>query len=93
VPLPLILLIVCLENADDTTKVDEMCVKAHESLANMLSNLKEVINRYPSLKSSEILASAGHLISKVRSLNSADSKSPDDFYHAIDQLALVFGSR
>jgi hypothetical protein len=70
-----------------------MHVQAHESLAKVLSNLKEVINRYPSLRSSEILTAAGNLISKVRSLNYVDNKSPDEFYHAIDQLALVFGSR
>ena len=65
----------------------------HVCLGKVLSNLKEVIHRYPSLRSSEILAAAGDLISKVKSLNCVDNKIPDDFYYAIDQLALVFGSR
>ena len=70
-----------------------MLVKAHKCLAKVLSNLKEVINRYRSLNSNEILAAAGDLISKVRNLNDVYSKNPQDFYQAIDQLALVFGSR
>ena len=70
-----------------------MHVKAHECLGTVLSKLKEVIRHYPSLKSSEILAAAGNLISKVRNLSNVYGKSPDDFYQAINQLALVFGSR
>lgn len=70
-----------------------MHVKAHECLATVLSKLKEVINCYPSLYSSEILAVAGDLISIVRNRSDVYGKSPHDFYQAIDQLALVFGSR
>lgn len=70
-----------------------MHVKTHECLAKVLSNLKEMIYQYPSLRSSEVLAAAGDLISLVRNLSHADNKSPKDFYYVIDQLALVFGSR
>lgn len=78
---------------DNANASEEMQVKAHECLGKVLSNLKEVINQYPSLKSDEILAAAGKLISKIKSHNYELNQIPDDFYQSIDQLALVFSSR
>lgn len=80
------------ENTDSGNTVGEMIVQAHECLGVVLSNLKEVIHRYPSLNSNEILAAAGELISRVKNFSCFDVKSPGDFYLAIDRLALVFGS-
>ena len=69
-------------------------VKAHERLGEVLSVLKGVLNTYEPLHSTEILASAGTLINKVKSHNYEDtSKPPDEFYESIDQLALAFSSR
>ena len=69
-------------------------VKAHERLGEVLSVLKGVLNKYQPLHSTDILASAGTLISKVKSHNYEDtSKAPDEFYESIDQLALAFSSR
>ena len=82
-----------LENVESGNAVEEMRIQAHKCLAKVLSNLKEVINGYPSLNSNEILAAAGNLIGKVKKLDYVYSNNPDDFYRAIDQLALVFGSR
>ncbi|KAL9950291.1 hypothetical protein ACROYT_G042770 [Oculina patagonica] len=68
-------------------------VKAHERLGEVLSVLKGVLNKYQPLHSTDILASAGTLISKVKSHNYEDtSKAPDEFYESIDQLALAFSS-
>lgn len=68
-------------------------VKAHERLGEVLSVLKGVLNTYEPLHSTEILASAGTLINKVKSHNYEDtSKPPDEFYESIDQLALAFSS-
>lgn len=69
-------------------------VKAHKRLGEVLSVLKGVLNKYQPLHSTDILASAGTLISKVKSHNYQDtSKAPDEFYESIDQLALAFSSR
>ena len=70
-----------------------MHVKTHEHLGKVLSNLKEVIKQYPSLQSTEILAAAGYLISKIKNNKYEENRIPDDFYQSIDQLALVFSSR
>ena len=78
------------DNPDD----DPPEVKAHERLGEVLSVLKGVLNKYQPLHSTDILASAGTLISKVKSHNYEDtSKAPDEFYESIDQLALAFSSR
>ena len=69
-------------------------VKAHEHLGEVLSILKGVLNRYPPLHSTDILASAGTLINKVKNHNYDDTgQAPDEFYESIDQLALAFSSR
>lgn len=79
----------CEENPDG----DPPEVKAHERLGEVLSVLKGVLNKYQPLHSTDILASAGTLISKVKSHNYEDtSKAPDEFYESIDQLALAFSS-
>ena len=70
-----------------------MHVRAHKCLRKVLSNLKEVISKYPSLESKEILEAAGQLITKVKSHNYDESDISDDFYQSIDKLALVFSSR
>ena len=69
-------------------------VKAHERLGEVLSILKGVLNKYPPLHSTDILASAGTLINKVKSHKYDDTgEAPDEFYESIDQLALAFSSR
>ena len=53
-----------------------------------------MLNKYQPLHSTDILAAAGTLISKVKSHNYGDkSKVPEEFYESIDQLALAFSSR
>ncbi|XP_020617718.1 minor histocompatibility protein HA-1-like, partial [Orbicella faveolata] len=69
----------CEDNPDD----DPPEVKAHERLGEVLSVLKGVLNKYQPLHSTDILASAGTLISKVKSHNYEDtSKAPDEFYES-----------
>ena len=78
----------------DNPEDDPPEVKAHERLGEVLSVLKGVLNKYQPLHSTDILASAGTLINKVKSHNYEDtSKAPDEFYESIDQLALAFSSR
>ena len=85
----------CIYSFDaDNPDGDPPEVKAHERLGEVLSVLKGVLNKYQPLHSTDILASAGTLISKVKSHNYEDtSKAPDEFYESIDQLALAFSSR
>ncbi|XP_022783063.1 rho GTPase-activating protein 45-like isoform X2 [Stylophora pistillata] len=79
----------CEDNPDS----DPPQLLAHERLGEVLSVLKGVLNTYQPLHSTDILASAGTLISKVKSHNYEDtSKPPDEFYESIDQLALAFSS-
>ncbi|EDO48213.1 predicted protein, partial [Nematostella vectensis] len=65
----------------------------HERLGEVLSILKGVLNKYTPLHSTDILAAAGTLISKVKSHNYDESSdAPDEFCESIDQLALAFSS-
>ena len=69
-------------------------MKAHERLGEVLSAMNVVRNKYQALDSTNIIASASKLKSKVKSHNYEDtSKAPDEFYECIDQLALAFISR
>lgn len=79
----------CTDNPDG----DPPEIKAHQRLGEVLSVLKGVLNKYQPLHSTDILASAGTLINKVKSHNYEDTtKAPDEFYESIDQLALAFSS-
>ena len=78
----------------DNPDGDPPDIKAHQRLGEVLSVLKGVLNKYQPLNSTDILASAGTLISKVKSHSYEDTtKAPDEFYESIDQLALAFSSR
>ncbi|XP_032221238.2 rho GTPase-activating protein 45 isoform X3 [Nematostella vectensis] len=83
----------CNSEFEDNPEDDPPEVKAHERLGEVLSILKGVLNKYTPLHSTDILAAAGTLISKVKSHNYDESSdAPDEFCESIDQLALAFSS-
>ena len=66
---------------------------AHNRLGEVVSILKGVIQRYPELNPTEILASAGNVIKKVKEHDYNAIDGPDGFFEATDQLALAFSNR
>ncbi|KAG2464307.1 HMHA1 protein, partial [Polypterus senegalus] len=67
---------------------------AHECLGEVLRILRQVINKYPLLKTVEVLTAAGTLISKVKGFHyeaniEADKK---DFEKAVETIAVAFSS-
>lgn len=82
-----------LENHEGETTLEKYHAKVHKCLADVLFHLKEVIHRFPSMKTNEILNAAGILIRNVKNLSHVDRKNPDEFNEVIDQLALIFSSR
>ena len=78
----------------DNFDKDPLKVKAHERLHDVLLVIKGVLNKYQPLHSTDILAAAGTLVSKVKSHNYEDtSRAPGGFYESVDQLALAFSTR
>ncbi|XP_048256286.1 rho GTPase-activating protein 29-like isoform X3 [Haliotis rufescens] len=78
-----------------TETADEAHVLAHERLGEVICILKNVLNRYPALHSTDLFSSAGTLIGKIKSHNYESTRDPDviqGFCDAIDQLALAFSS-
>lgn len=66
---------------------------AHNKLGEVVSILKGVIQRYPTLNPTEILTSAGIVIKKVKEHDYSSLDEPNGFFEAIDQLALAFSNR
>ncbi|XP_046545544.1 rho GTPase-activating protein 45-like isoform X2 [Haliotis rubra] len=78
-----------------TETADEAHVLAHERLGEVICILKNVLNRYPALHSTDLFSSAGTLIGKIKGHNYESGRDPDviqGFCDAIDQLALAFSS-
>ncbi|GAB6028941.1 Rho GTPase-activating protein 45 [Cleaved into: Minor histocompatibility antigen HA-1 [Chamberlinius hualienensis] len=77
-------------------KREAVRVSAHERLGEVLRILRTILERYPPLRSTELLTAAGLLIQQVKSYNYEDAKnenSPVEVFETIDQLALAFSSR
>ncbi|XP_069128761.1 rho GTPase-activating protein 45-like [Argopecten irradians] len=75
---------------------DELRHRTHEQLGEVLYTLKNILQTYPVLQSTELFAASGALISKVKSFDyvgTSTSSAEIHFSEAIDQLALVFSSR
>lgn len=74
---------------------DELRHRTHEQLGEVLYTLKNILQTYPVLQSTELFAASGALISKVKSFDyvgTSTSSAEIHFSEAIDQLALVFSS-
>ncbi|XP_070562883.1 rho GTPase-activating protein 29-like isoform X2 [Ptychodera flava] len=69
-------------------------VAAHERLRELLAILRNVLNKYPALHSTDIHTAAVILISQIKGFTNEYDKENDhtEFYDAIDQLALAFSS-
>jgi len=65
---------------------------AHNRLGEVVSILKGVMQRYPTLNPTEILRSAGTVIRKVKEHDYNSLDEPDGFFEATDQLALAFSN-
>ncbi|KAL3867788.1 hypothetical protein ACJMK2_040635 [Sinanodonta woodiana] len=79
------------ENLDQEESIR---VVAHERLGDVLRILKNVLQRYRSLNSTELFSAAGTLITQIRNFNYEDGQEEMEqtFLDAIDQLALAFSS-
>ncbi|XP_066932708.1 rho GTPase-activating protein 45-like isoform X2 [Clytia hemisphaerica] len=66
---------------------------AHNRLSEVLGMLKKILSKYPHLHSQDILDAAKNIIRKIRDHNySIGEQGPEEYYAAIDQLALSFSS-
>ncbi|CAG0884330.1 unnamed protein product [Cyprideis torosa] len=67
---------------------------AHEKLGEVLRILRNILEKYPPLQSTELLMAAGALIQQVKGFSYEDvDANPAEFFEAIDLLALSFSSR
>nr|XP_006813177.1 PREDICTED: rho GTPase-activating protein 29-like [Saccoglossus kowalevskii] len=77
----------------DGERAETPRVAAHERLKELLHILRNVLNKYPALHSTDIHTAAVILISQIKGFTSEyDSEDHTEFYNAIDQLALAFSS-
>ena len=69
-------------------------VSAHERLGEVLKAMREILEKYPKIQSTELLMSAGNLIQQVKNFD-YDDKNQDKtpFVEAVDQLATAFSTR
>ncbi|XP_054157573.1 rho GTPase-activating protein 45-like [Oppia nitens] len=75
-------------------KKETLRVAAHERLGEVLKAMRQILEKYPKLQSTDLLMSAGNLIHHVKNFN-YDDRSADNkpFIEAVDQLALAFSTR
>ena len=67
---------------------------AHNRLSEVLGILKQILSKYPHLHSPDILDAAKNIIRRIRDYDySSTEQVPEDYYSAIDHLALSFSSR
>ena len=80
---------VCNKDKNETIRVS-----AHERLGEVLKAMRQILEKYPKIQSTELLMSAGNLIQQVKNFN-YDDKGADTspFMEAVDQLALAFSTR
>ena len=69
-------------------------MSAHERLGEVLKAMRQILEKYPKIQSTDLLMSAGNLIHHVKNFN-YDDKGADTtpFVEAVDQLALAFSTR
>ncbi|XP_062600737.1 uncharacterized protein LOC134262375 isoform X2 [Saccostrea cucullata] len=74
---------------------EDLRVMSHSRLGEVLAILKNILNKYPALQSTELFSSSAALISKIKTHDysqSPASPAEHNFCEAIDQLALAFSS-
>ncbi|CAG2170336.1 unnamed protein product [Oppiella nova] len=74
-------------------KKETLRVSAHERLGEVLKAMRQILEKYPKIQSTDLLMSAGNLIHHVKNFN-YDDKGADTtpFVEAVDQLALAFST-
>jgi hypothetical protein len=88
---------------DYSDRPDSLRKASHERLGEVLKVLREMLEKYPSLQTNELVGSAGFLIDQIKHFNyEADLAQdcgtvididPKDFHEALDALATAFSSR
>ncbi|XP_061175377.1 uncharacterized protein LOC133184348 isoform X2 [Saccostrea echinata] len=74
---------------------EDLRVMSHSRLGEVLAILKNILNKYPALQSTELFSSSAALISKIKTHDYSESPASiaeHNFCEAIDQLALAFSS-
>ncbi|KAK3090367.1 hypothetical protein FSP39_011249, partial [Pinctada imbricata] len=74
---------------------EDLKVHCHSKLGEVLAVLKNILNSYPALQSTELFAASGGLISKIKSYNYGgpkDTEAEHNLFESIDTLALAFSS-
>ena len=75
-------------------KSETLRVSAHERLGEVLKAIRQILEKYPKIQSTDLLMTAGNLIQHVKNFN-YDDKGADTtpFVEAVDQLAMAFSTR
>jgi hypothetical protein len=55
--------------------------------------MRQILEKYPKIQSTELLMSAGNLIQQVKSFNYEERTDPTLFIESVDQLTLAFSTR
>jgi hypothetical protein len=55
--------------------------------------MRQILEKYPKIQSTELLMSAGNLIQQVKSFNYEERADPTLFIESVDQLTLAFSTR
>ncbi len=74
-------------------KSETLRVAAHERLGEVLRAMRQILEKYPKIQSTELLMSAGNLIQQVKSFNYEEKADPTLFIESVDQLTLAFSTR
>lgn len=78
----------------DRERQETTRVAAHERLGEVLRILRNILEKYTAIQSTELLVAAGNLIQQVKGYNYEDEKAdPTEFFESVDHLALAFSSR
>ncbi|KAL5022399.1 hypothetical protein ScPMuIL_001554 [Solemya velum] len=80
---------------ESTATGEDARVMSHENLGDVLSILRNILQEYPALQSTDIFSASGNLITNIKNYNydeEADEITYQALCDAIDQLALAFSS-
>ncbi len=84
-------------DADADRNSEAMRVASHERLGEVLKILRQMLEKYPSLQSDELVGSASNLIQQVKNFDyeaeHCSDIDPKDFHDALDSLAQAFSNR
>ncbi|XP_033636415.1 rho GTPase-activating protein 45-like isoform X2 [Asterias rubens] len=76
----------------DGERTESLRVLAHDKLRDLLNILRNILDKYSALRSTDVHTAAVLLITQIKSLKDESEEERIKLFEAIDQLALAFSS-